>query len=1147
MAGDPVRGTGTPAPAPVVSGPWSRRYFVAVTSVGWLLAAGFLADLIWKGEALRALSEPLLLLFLALGLFSESFQISLPRGGRMSPSFAVFFSCLLEHGPFPTLLVIFAGGLGAALFQARPLAAGLFNTAQYVLATVGAHLVLTAGGHVPAAWQATSPGVFAVAALVFVGLNAVLVDGYFAIERRQSLWTLLWRDDRWEFIFTLLQAPIAIMVPWLLHTYAWQVSALVLVPFLASTILFLQVIRSRQIRRELAERNTSLAEAVEGLDRTNRQLARTNEDLDAANHQLARTISDLDGANRELRVLHGVASAISGSTDLAETLREIGAGIRQVFDPGACLLILGDKESGELAPVDLDGLTPAEGTLPEGWVLRVANLVQAREDVLLIEDLRESELGEGLPPGMHASLLAAPIRTDEGFAGLLCLLDPEPAAFSPREGELLATLAAHATFAIRKAQLYQATQLLAITDGLTGVYNRRYLQRQLESELRRASRLGHGTSVVLLDVDFFKAFNDSHGHLLGDQVLRSLAQVLRDSVRETDVVARYGGEEFAVILPETPLEAAMAVVARFRTRLRQHPFWGRSQTPVQVTVSIGLSHHVTSRTTADELLDRADQALYAAKHGGRDRVFGWDSEAESPLQMASPEAGSQPRQPIRQSAVLDRGRWASWLAEGVAPAAQRCSQAMRLCGAVGQMENTAEVLAGQARQLLLLRLEAGAAEAGDPEEAVAFYQALRAEAVGWLTAGISLTQAENVILVLLGAFQEHVRHGPFSPQDKLIVLSGLEWLSRQSMLALSLVWHESYQQANRDLLLLERMDRVTGGLDPWLEQALDVLREAFGGLPVLLMAREPDGMVLRARSGGDGVWRVPADVTWPEGLATADAAFTVSAPFGVGEEARGELMPQALVLPLRHEGQLLGAVLVGLREGRRVGSRERRLARTVAGRVASALGRALLEERRHEAYLSAIGELVGSLEAQDGYEQGHAHFLEHLTAEMGRRLGLPDGDLEALALASRFHDLGKVAVPPQVLHKPGTLTPEERAVVEVHPEVGARLLAPVARQPAAVAAIRHHHERFDGTGYPAGLAGEQIPLLARILAVAEAWDGMTSPKAWRPALPPDLALADMRTSGHFDPALLDALAGMLDAGALIRHGRLPLTGSAPVC
>ncbi|MEB3236542.1 MAG: diguanylate cyclase [Candidatus Sericytochromatia bacterium] len=1127
--------------------PWARRYFHGITALGLLAGVAVLVWQVVKGDLARTLADPLLALFLVLGLLSESFQIRLPRGGRTSPSFAVFFSCLLEHGPAPTLLVVLAGALGAALFQARPLTAGLFNTAQYVLATLGAHAVLSLGGHVPAAWQATSPAVFLAGAMAFVTLNVVLVDSYFAIERQQPLWSLIWRDDRWEFLFTLLQAPIAIMVPWLLHTYSWQVSTLVLVPFLASTILFLQVMRSRQVRRELADRNASLAEAVEGLDRSNRQLARTNEDLDDANHQLARTISDLDGANRELRVLHGVAAAISGSTDISDTLREIGSGIRQVFDPGACLLVLEDRETGDLEPVDLEGLMPAEGTLPEGWGQRVAQAVQTREEALLIDDLVGHALGEGLPEGLHASLLAAPIRTDEGFAGLLCLLDPEPAAFSEREGELLVTLAAHATFAIRKAQLVQTTQLLAITDGLTGVYNRRYLQRQLESELRRASRLGHGTTVLLLDVDFFKAFNDAHGHLLGDQVLRSLAHVLKESVRETDVVARYGGEEFAVILPETPLDAALAVVSRFRSRLRQHPFWGRSQTPVQITVSIGLAHHATSRSTADELLDRADQALYAAKHGGRDRVFGWDSDKEQPVQMAAPEPGSTPRQAIRQSSVLDRGRWAAWLEEGQAPAVQRLHQALRLCGAPSTADDSPESLVAQARGLLLLRLDAGAADAGEPAEAVSFYQALRAEALNWLGAGISLTQAENVVLALSGAFQDHVRHGPFSPQDKLIVLSGLEWLSRQSTLTLSLVWHESYQQTNRDMLLLERLDRSHGSLDAWLEQALAVVREALGGLPAVLLLRDGDGLVLRARSGGEGIWVVPPGAEWPARVAAAEAPVLIASPFGAADEARGSWLAQAVSLPLRHEGQWLGVVLVAVREGKRLVARERRLFQTVAGRLSSALGRVVLEERRQEAYLSAIGELVGTLEAMDGFEEGHARHLEHLTAEMGRRLALAEADLEALAVAARFHDLGKVAVPPSVLHKPGALTPEERAVVEVHPEVGARLLAPVSRHPSAVAAIRHHHERFDGSGYPGGLAGEDIPLLARILAVAEAWDGMTTAKAWRPALPSLDALAEMQASGHFDPAVLGVLSQMLAAGDLAREGRLPLTTRAPVC
>ena len=127
---------------------------------------------------------------------------------------------------------------------------------------------------------------------------------------------------------------------------------------------------------------------------------------------------------------------------------------------------------------------------------------------------------------------------------------------------------------------FDGHQQLAVTDGLTKVYNRRYFEEQLAAELERAKRQKHQTSLILLDVDHFKNFNDTHGHLLGDQVLQGVARVLQKSTRETDLVARYGGEEFAVILPETPPDAALEVAERIRRAIKAHPFWGRAQTPL---------------------------------------------------------------------------------------------------------------------------------------------------------------------------------------------------------------------------------------------------------------------------------------------------------------------------------------------------------------------------------------------------------------------------------------------------------------------------------------------------------------------------------------------------------------------------------------
>ncbi|HET9987476.1 MAG TPA: GGDEF domain-containing protein, partial [Kofleriaceae bacterium] len=161
---------------------------------------------------------------------------------------------------------------------------------------------------------------------------------------------------------------------------------------------------------------------------------------------------------------------------------------------------------------------------------------------------------------------------------------------------------------------------LAVTDGLTGLYNHRHFHERLSLEVERSQRSGLPLSLLMLDVDHFKQFNDSHGHPAGDEVLRQLARVLADTRRANDVVARYGGEEFAVILVDTAKFTAAKVAERVRERIVAHDFADRSAKSPPITVSFGVATYPEDGSDAEALVRAADTALYAAKRAGRNRV-----------------------------------------------------------------------------------------------------------------------------------------------------------------------------------------------------------------------------------------------------------------------------------------------------------------------------------------------------------------------------------------------------------------------------------------------------------------------------------------------------------------------------------------------
>jgi len=169
--------------------------------------------------------------------------------------------------------------------------------------------------------------------------------------------------------------------------------------------------------------------------------------------------------------------------------------------------------------------------------------------------------------------------------------------------------------------LLSRIQILSVTDYLTGIYNRRYLFDKLAEELNRSSRYQRKLSLLMLDIDHFKNYNDNHGHQQGDYLLKELAQLLTRSIRKPDFVARYGGEEFVVVAPETDKEQGVKLAEKIKMAIEEYPFkMKESQPNGRITVSVGVVEFPEGGSNADELVGKADVALYLAKDMGRNKI-----------------------------------------------------------------------------------------------------------------------------------------------------------------------------------------------------------------------------------------------------------------------------------------------------------------------------------------------------------------------------------------------------------------------------------------------------------------------------------------------------------------------------------------------
>lgn len=349
--------------------------------------------------------------------------------------------------------------------------------------------------------------------------------------------------------------------------------------------------------------------------------------LSTLSHQIAVAIENArlyEQAQRridELSVLHRVGQSMSSVLNLDEllskvlqilndTFRYVHSTISLIEEGGqvaVCRAVFGfgDQNLGTRFRVGVDGIT--------GWVASTGL-------PLLAPDVSKESRYIPFSPNV-GSEIALPLKLRDQVIGVMNVEDERLNAFGEDDLRLLSTLASQIAVAIENARLYEEQEKQAITDEKTGLFNYRHFQRVLRDELRRAKRYRHPLSLLMLDVDHFKHYNDRWGHPRGDEVLKLLAQIMRENVRDVDVVVRFGGEEFMVVLPETGKSEAERMGERIRKAVRENDFPGGGEQPEgRLTVSIGVSTFPEDAQEAEAVVDRVDQAMYRAKSKGRDNV-----------------------------------------------------------------------------------------------------------------------------------------------------------------------------------------------------------------------------------------------------------------------------------------------------------------------------------------------------------------------------------------------------------------------------------------------------------------------------------------------------------------------------------------------
>ncbi|MBI2891190.1 MAG: diguanylate cyclase [Nitrospirae bacterium] len=318
-------------------------------------------------------------------------------------------------------------------------------------------------------------------------------------------------------------------------------------------------------------------------------------------------------------------------------------------------IFLRDPDSGQL-----ELFVHNHSDLPDGLVLAPASaglMVEAlgRESTLLLRGARARRGGEIRPKYLHDEALLAPLKVAGEVVGVLNLANADEGKFEGVDVRATDAVEPAIAFAVSYSRLYEKVRSISTLDPGTGLLNHKQLFLRLHLELLRSLRYARPLSCVLLDIDYFKRVNDTYGHGVGEALLRELAGVVREAVREVDVVGRYGGEEFAAILPETTLEGASMLAERIRARVASHEFDAAGRR-IRLTVSLGVASFPSSKIMhASQLVRHAERAMVEAKRRGRNRVY-YYQERRSALRCRMTMGvryGIPPEPSVRQAVLQD--------------------------------------------------------------------------------------------------------------------------------------------------------------------------------------------------------------------------------------------------------------------------------------------------------------------------------------------------------------------------------------------------------------------------------------------------------------------------------------------------------------
>jgi diguanylate cyclase (GGDEF)-like protein len=329
--------------------------------------------------------------------------------------------------------------------------------------------------------------------------------------------------------------------------------------------------------------------------------------------------------SQELTIFHDVAKTLTSSLDLDSILQTIMEKMGEYFRPDTWSLLMVDETKDELyfaiAVGDkAEALKNVRLKMGEGIAGWVAKNGEARVVPDVSADPVFASRVDQTTEWETRSVICVPLRSKLRVLGVIQLVNVDMSLFTQAELFFLQALCDYAAIAIENARWVEKIQELTITDDCTGLYNARHLYKTLETEVYRSSRFGYEFSILFIDLDHFKAVNDTHGHLIGSKLLAEIGYLIKAQLRLIDFAFRYGGDEFVVLLPQTSKDQALVVAKRLREAFRESTFCRDEGLNLNIRSSIGLATYPHDARTAHDVIRQADGMMYMVKNSTRDNI-----------------------------------------------------------------------------------------------------------------------------------------------------------------------------------------------------------------------------------------------------------------------------------------------------------------------------------------------------------------------------------------------------------------------------------------------------------------------------------------------------------------------------------------------